>query len=370
VSEKSKKIAELQARIDPGWAPPAEVEDASLLEVGLLCVLARHLTAAQAEKTLRALRAGFSDWNELRVTQVQEFRGRVQTKSVELQTAVARDVKEYLQEVFQKRHGFDLEGLREDPEAGKAALQLEFLGASGAHYMLWRAFGGGLPISPGIVRLFDRLGLMKRTSSMRKAAAELEALVPPESRMDFALRFGRVIQEWCDAKKPTCWECVLVIACPHGKKVEREWKVQQKRLEAHRKRDAERRAREEERERKRAEADARKRAREMERRQAQEAKKRKREEAKRELEAKKRAAAEKRAAEKTVKAAAAKKASKAKSKPPAKPKTKSKTKKRGASRSASATAPKKASTRARSGAQRKKTAKKSTTKKATTRRRR
>jgi endonuclease III len=255
VSDKSKRLAELLEKVPAGTTLPAP-DGRSLFEVGFLCVLYRRLSEGAAEKTLAALAGKFSDWNELRVSQGQEFQHLIQSKSSELSVLVARDVREYLQEVFQKIHGFNLDALRGDlAEAARFASNLPFLGASAGHYILHLACPEELPISPPLVRTLDRLGLAKRTTSLKKAQAAIEGLVPAPLRRDFAIRLGTVVERWCDAKKPLCWQCPLVVACPFGKKVERDWRQSQRRLELQRARDEERARKEAEKERKRAAAE-------------------------------------------------------------------------------------------------------------------
>lgn len=256
MSDKSQRLSDLLNKVPaPAIAFPA-AEGRTLLEVGLLCVLQRRLSESGAEKTLVALKALFPDWNELRVSQVQEFQHAIQTKSPELALLVGRDVREYLQEVYQKIHGFDLDALRGNiAEAARFAAHLPFLGTSIGHYLLHLACPDELPVSPAIVRTLDRLGFAKRTSSMKKAQAGIESFVPAGLRRDFAIRLGLVVERWCDAKKPLCWECPLVQSCPFGKKNEREHKQSLKRLEVQRVRDEERQKKELEKERKRAAAE-------------------------------------------------------------------------------------------------------------------
>ncbi len=260
MSDKSQRLSDLLARVPdkPGALPAPDGK--SLLEIGFLCVLNRRLSEVQSEKTIVALRSAYPDWNELRVSQVQEYQQLIQTKSRELQIQVARDIREYLQEIFQKNHGFDLEPLRGDlAEAARVLAQMTFLGASAGHYLLSIACPDELPVSPSIVRTLDRLGLAKRTSSLKKAQAGLQNYVTEAGRRDFAVRLGTVVEEWCDARKPICWECVLLEACPFGKKVQREHKAQLRRMEIQRVRDEERRRKDQERERKRAAAEEKKR---------------------------------------------------------------------------------------------------------------
>jgi len=232
------------------------VEGKTLLEIGFLCVLYRRLSESAADKTLSGLAAAYPDWNELRVSQTQEFQHLIQTKSTELAVLVARDVREYLQEIYQKIHGFNLDVIKGDiAEAARFASNLPFLGASAGHYVLSLACPGELPVSPAIVRTLDRLGMAKRTSSIKKAQAGIESWVPESMRRDFAIRLGFVVEKWCDAKKPLCWQCPLVQSCPFGKKTERDWKQSQRRLEMQRARDEERQRKDAEKERRRAAAD-------------------------------------------------------------------------------------------------------------------
>jgi endonuclease III len=253
VSEKSQRLADLLAKVPAPAHPLPSADGRSLLEVGFLAVLYRRLSESAAEKTLAAIMAAYPDWNELRVSQAQEFQHLIQAKSPEQAALVARDVREYLQEIYQKIHGFNLDGIKGDiTEAARFASSLPFLGASVGHYLLHLACPGEPPISPPVVRALDRLGLAKRTSSIKKAQAGIETLVPESMRAVFATRMGLVVEKWCDGKKPLCWQCPLVQNCPFGKKVERDWKQSQRRLELQRVRDEERVRKEAEKERKRA----------------------------------------------------------------------------------------------------------------------
>lgn len=256
MSEKSNRLADLLTKVPPPATPLPSVEGKTLLEIAFLCVLYRRLSESAADKTLTALAGAYPDWNELRVSQMQEFQHLIQTKSTELAVLVARDVREFLQEIYQKIHGFNLDVIKGDiAEAARFASNLPFLGASAGHYVLSLACPTELPVSPAIVRTLDRLGLAKRTSSIKKAQAGIESFVPESMRRDFAIRLGFVVEKWCDAKKPLCWQCPLVVSCPFGKKTERDWKQSQRRLELQRVRDEERQRKDVEKERRRAAAD-------------------------------------------------------------------------------------------------------------------
>lgn len=321
MSKKSDHASQLLAKIKPRYPLPEPLPEATLLEQGLCAILRRTLDKNAAHAGVVALRKAYTDINEVRVSQAQEIAGHLRGGAKALQAA--RDVKTFLQEVFQETHGLDLEFLRTEPaDAAKFLSHAKFLGLSQGSWLLGLATGE-LPIVPGLMRVLDRLGLAGRVQSAKKARAAIEPMIKKGGGLEFAIRFAEVADRWCDAKKPICHECVLVEQCKFGKKTYRDWKVQQERLEAQRKREdarrealekkeAVRRAREEERERKRLAAEKKKAERETARRNASFEKARNRASAKKEREelAKKRAEEKRRAAEAQRKSAAKKSAAK------------------------------------------------------------
>ena len=340
MSKKSDLASKLIDKIDARTPAPKPLQDASLLEQGLYAVLLRRLDPKQAEKVVEALRKAYVDWNELRVAQAQEiaqhFRVGNQAK------AVAEDIRSYLQEVFQRSHGLDLGFLRNDAEATKRFSSiLPFIGMGTAHYLMWLADEGELPITTALMRVLDRVGVATRVSNVKKARAALAPVVPKGRALEFVIAIGEVASRWCHAQSPVCHQCPIVEECKYGKKAFREWKVAQERAEAQRqreearmavlrKKEEARRSREEARRAKKEAADKRARERESLRKakqdavrkaveekklaaqRAKEEAKRKRDEerarAKAEAEAKRKAAADKKAKEQAAKKKAAEKA--------------------------------------------------------------
>jgi len=275
VAKKTDTVSKLLAKIEPQQPLPETLPDVNLVQLGLYFALRRKLGANEAKSALRKLIEAYPDWNELRISQAQEINGVLQLgpKGV----AFAREVREYLQEVFQRSHGMTLEFLRDDPQSTQRFVSiLPYIGMAMAHHLLYVAGNGELPVTPPLVRVLDRLGLVSRTASIKKARAAIEPLIPDGKELEFAYKFGEVATLWCNAHKPTCHQCVLVDDCKFGKKAFRDWKVQQERLEQQRAREAARLAvlakKEEERlrkeaqkQRKKAEFEAARRAKESER---------------------------------------------------------------------------------------------------------
>lgn len=387
---KVKVVSDLIQKVNLRWDPPKRLKDANLLEHGLLCVLSRELTESKAEATLKALRRDFDDWNVLRVSQVQEVAPSVQGKDDGQKRLVAAMIKQYLQEIFQQNHGFDLEFMREDmAEGAKMFIKCTYLGVPAAYYLLWIAGDEAMPITLDMVRVLDRLGVITRTTSLRKARTLIEPLVQKKGgELELASHLGEVLERWCDLRRPKCWLCPLADGCPHGKKVVKDWKAQQERIEAARlrsesraeaqrqkeiqraKREEDRKARERgrltkklererEREQRRLAAEAKKREKELNAKKRAEELARKKVEAKKKAELEKKAAAKKRA-EDAKKAAAKKKADAAKA---AAAKKKADLAKKTAEKKAAAK--KKADDAKKAAAKRKAAAKKKTSSKAT-----
>ncbi|MCY2960235.1 MAG: hypothetical protein NTY35_08715 [Planctomycetota bacterium] len=250
MSKKPELVPKLLDRVEPRFRLPKPVKDASLLEQGMMIALVRHLPQGEAERVLQELRKAYSDWNELRVAQVQEIASLVSLgerrgprEKVDHLFPVVRAARDYLQEIFQKNHGFDLEFMRDDPAgAAKAFATMPYLGLAGTCFLLWLASGKQVPSHPALVRVLERIGLVSKGASGKKGLLVLAGVVPTGRELDFVAIFGEVADRWCHAAKPLCHECPLVEDCAFGKKAYQEWKVQQSRLEAQRVREEARRA--------------------------------------------------------------------------------------------------------------------------------
>ncbi len=318
MSKKSEAVAKLLEKIVPRSPMPEAVDGLPLLEQGMLVVLRRHMTQTQAVSTLKKLRAVYPDWNELRVSQVQEIASlmvagklHAPVEDIQKHLPVVRDARDYLQEIYQKTHGFDLEFLKDDSSALKLITQMPFLGTAGASWLLWLATGKQVPVHGAMVRALDRLGIVTRGAGSKKQKELVEPHIPKGEELRFVTAVGELVDRWCTSSKPLCHECPLVDECVFGKKAFQEWKVQQARAEAQRQKDdarravlekkeAAKRAREDARLAKIAEAEAKKKARDKERIEREAKKKREAEQAvQRKLEADKKAkiAAEKARAE-------------------------------------------------------------------------
>jgi hypothetical protein len=329
VAKKSEVVARVVKAIQPRHPlPESPAEGFTLLEQGLYAVLHRHLTAKQAEQTVIALRGGFDDWNELRVSQAQEIAPFIKTSSRKKGLELLNDrketallIKDYLQDVFQEVHGLELEPLLEDAAwAGQIIADFKVLGLVGGAWLLWVGSGGKVPVHLPLLKMLDKLGWTARTTSLTKGRDMVDKLVPAGMEREFTIAMHEIVERWGDEDAPIYAEVEALREVPAAKKAHADWvqavkraEVQREREEARRiaaeKKEAERLRKEEEKERKRIEAEAKKKARELERKRKVEEKKRAAAKAKEDAakEAKRKAEEQKKAAEAQKREAAAKK---------------------------------------------------------------
>ena len=376
MSKKTDLVARLIKEVKLRHPVPSKPMDGvNLLEQGAVLVLMRHMTQVQAEASVKALKATYEDWNEVRVSQSQEIAKSLRTSSRKKGTELLRDrkatsmaLKSYLQDVFQQTHHLDLEELREDEQtAGKVATSLEVLGLPGAAYLIYVAQGKQVPVHLPLVRLMDRLELIPRTSSIKKARATIEPLVPKGKELEFTLAFHEILERWEDEEEPIYMTVKALHETPYGQKTAKERESAIARAEAAARREEERVRKEEERERKKQEAEAKKRARELERKRKAEEKKLAEARAKAAAADKKKREAEKKRAEAAAQKAALKKEAAAQKKAAAKKLAAEKAAAKKAAAANAKAAAKKASAKkapARKAAAKKATSKKATTKKA------
>ena len=316
MAKKSDFVNRLIQEVKPRHPlPESPKEGFSLLEQGAVLVLMRHLTQTQAEASVASLRAGIGDWNEARVCQAQELAQFIKTssrkKGMELlnsRAPAARDLKDYLQDVFQQTHGLDLEFFREEAtDVGKIMEDFQVLDMASTSYLFWVATEGQVTVHLPLLKLMDRLGLIPRTTSLTKGRASIEGLVPEKDRFAFNLAMHQILDHWTDEQAPSFVTFEVMRTLPYGNKAFEDREAALKREEIARKkeeardalaakREAERVAKEEEKERKRLEAIALREQREQEKRDRIAARKA-------DAEAKKKAIKDKAEADKKAKAA-------------------------------------------------------------------
>jgi hypothetical protein len=161
-------------------------EDRPLLQHLLFACCLENATYATAEKVYGRLAHSFFDWNEVRVSTVNELAGVM--KDLPDATAAANNLKRILQAVFESTYSFDLEQLKKQ-NIGQGIKRLQSLeGATPfvVAYAVQAALDGhSIPLDRGALELLAILGIASKDEVASESVAGLERAIPKNKGIEF-----------------------------------------------------------------------------------------------------------------------------------------------------------------------------------------
>ncbi len=184
----------------------------------ILLELARQSASDQtAVRIVNRLGREFVDWNELRVSALEEISAAIGRYSYSRR--VGQLIKEFLQKCFDEFHDLDLsiahDSSTERVKAALAKLDIDS-SVSGAALLDW-AHEEDLPVTTDLSRVLQRLGFVKNHASPAMVRRELEELVPPGDKYSaYRLLHDHGVAV-CTSRKFDCSACTLRNICPRGK---------------------------------------------------------------------------------------------------------------------------------------------------------
>src|SRR5690349_17690445 len=159
---KTQLLNEIHALLKRRYKLEARSERLSVLEAVIYGICHEGTTREQAEQALNRFRDQFFDWNEVRVSSIEEIRDVLAGEPDSEERA--NRLRRFLRQLFEKTYGFALDGLSKKPlkESIKTLGEYEALGSD---YVLatviQQALGGhALPVDGPIVRGLVRLGIV------------------------------------------------------------------------------------------------------------------------------------------------------------------------------------------------------------------
>jgi endonuclease-3 len=205
------------------FTPPAEPPKRPVLEEVVYAVLREGVPSADADAAFARIKQTFFDWNEVRVSTVQE----VADVLAGLPEAgdKAKRVVEFLQEHFERTYSFDLDDL-EKKGLKQAAKQLARYKDKGVtdFVVAWvtqRSFGGhAVPLDGPTLRVLRRLGVVEDDADDLEAVrGSIEHHVPKARGYEFTEQFIQHAAAICVEGVPHCGQCPLKADCPTGQEV-------------------------------------------------------------------------------------------------------------------------------------------------------
>ena len=177
-------------------------------------------TPAEADAGYTRFRKTFIDWNEVRVSTVQEV-GEI-LRPLSAPGSRAKRIIGLLQEVFEATYTFDLgelskKGLKDT--ARKLRFYKEGVNDYAVAWVVQRTLGGhAIPLDEPTLRVLTRLGVVEDVDpdSLESVRGSIEHVVPKTRGAEFTDLLSIHAKELCIEKDPRCSACPLKSECPVG----------------------------------------------------------------------------------------------------------------------------------------------------------
>jgi endonuclease III len=207
------------------YDPADEIEKRPILEHLIYAICREGTTSQIADEAFKNLLApSFIDWNEVRVSTVQEIEealGKIPNPGERAQQIIG-----VLQEWFEMTYSFDMEEVAETAkkkglkEGAKKIGRLkevkdhDFIVA----WVTQHGLGGhAIPLDSASLRVLRRLGVLDTdTDDIETLRSSIEHYVPKARGVMFTEVISQLAQEICVEETPKCSICPLHNDCPTG----------------------------------------------------------------------------------------------------------------------------------------------------------
>jgi endonuclease-3 len=190
----------------------------SVLEAVVYGVCHEGSTREQANQALSRFKDGFFDWNEVRVSTIEEIQSALAGLSDS--EGRAQRIRRFLRQLFERTYGFTLESLGKKSlkDAVKALQEFE---AFSSDYVLatviQHALGGhAIPVDEPVRRALERIGVVEAGVDNTALRAMLERAVPKNRGCEFIELIEELAHDTCVEGDPDCPHCELKKVCHTG----------------------------------------------------------------------------------------------------------------------------------------------------------
>ena len=219
---KAQLLTEVHNLLKKRYKPKAEKEKdhvrLTVLEAVVYAIAHEGSKRTAALEALGRFKSNFFDWNEVRVSTIEEVRATLGT--IADAESRAQKVRRFLRQLFEKTYGFTLEALAKKPlkESMKVlaeyeAVESDFVLAT----VIQQSLGGhAIPIDADCRRPLERLGIIEADTEITAVRSLLERAVPKNRGFEFRDLLEDLAHDTCLAGQPRCADCELLQICPTG----------------------------------------------------------------------------------------------------------------------------------------------------------
>jgi endonuclease III len=217
-TSKTQFLTEVQALLKKRYKIEPAVEKMTILEAVVYGICHEDSTREQANQSLSRFRDEFFDWNEVRVSSLEEIQG-VLAGMPDAEERAFR-IRRFLRQLFEKTYGFNLDHLTKKPQ--KESLKaLEEYDAFASDYVLATATrlalaGHAIPVDATTLRALRRLGIADDSTDGPNLRSILERAVPKNRGVEFSDLIEELAHDTCVEGEPDCPRCELRKICPTG----------------------------------------------------------------------------------------------------------------------------------------------------------
>ncbi len=217
-------LALLKKRYKLEPAPPR----LSVLEATIHGICHEGATREQANQALSRFKDDFFDWNEVRVSSIDEIQGVL--AGLPDPEGQAHRIRRFLRQLFEKTYGFTLDALAKKPLKDAAKSLQEFETFASDDYVLASVVqlglgGHAIPVDEPTRRVLDRLGVVDGQADPAALRSALERAVPKNRGVEFGDLIEELAHDTCVEGTPDCGRCELRKICPTGLARKADWAV-------------------------------------------------------------------------------------------------------------------------------------------------
>jgi endonuclease-3 len=223
-TSKAQILTDIQTLLKKRYKIDPALEKMTILEAVVFGICHEDSTREQAHIALAKFKEGFFDWNEVRVSSLEEIQGVLSTMT-DAEGRAFR-IRRFLRQLFEKTYGFNLDALTKKPQK-ESVKSLEEYDAMASDYVLATVTrlalqGHAIPVDAATLRALTRLGIADDPTDLPNLRAALERAVPKTRGLEFSDLLEELAHDTCVEGEPDCPRCELKKICPTGltKKVE------------------------------------------------------------------------------------------------------------------------------------------------------
>ena len=216
---RSRKVLRTLGQLESRYGAPEPPAPHPPLETFLAAILMDTIPRSRAHEALEQLKRRLVDWNEARVSTGKEI--AEYCHPVNVSESAGRNIQRALEKVYAECSSLALDSLK-----GKNAKEArEYLAtfegvspAAVAYAMLYGLQKAAIPVTPPMLRVTRRLGLVEDRCDAERAGRYFERFVPSARMASFFETFSLHADETCQQKEPKCRKCATARLCDHRRR--------------------------------------------------------------------------------------------------------------------------------------------------------